>query len=272
MKKAMEYHIISGRIIETRRSYLSCRTEGKKQRGTRIAGNTSARKIALNEKEAAKRAARTLNANFGDGFLFVTLKYSNARLPESYEAAQKDLEPFLRKAREEQKKRDGGKLKYFTVTANWSPKRQAPARLHHHVVLDASSIDMLSDLWPEGEFYVLRVNNPGDLSKLAAYLLENVHDLPAGKKKYRTSQGLEKPIYTEPVEVSDVEGVVPLPDTSVVDGEPTYNEDGRVVGSYIRAVAKAAPKVRGSMVILPKRGKKRKSDNGFIANVRETDD
>lgn len=272
MKKAMEYHIISGRVIETRRCWLPCREEGKKQRGTRVAGSSSARKIALNEKEAVKRAARTLNANFGEGFLFVTLKYSPARLPASYEDAGRDLDKFLRGARAAYRKTTGKALRYFAVVANWSPKHQRRERLHQHIVLDMASLDALASLWPEGEFYALRVKHPGDLTKLAAYLLDNVHELPAGKKKYRTAKGMEKPVYTEPVEVSDVEGVIPLPDTAVVDGEPTYNEDGRVVGSYIRAVAQRPPKVRGSMVILPKRGKRRRCDEEYIAQIRETDD
>lgn len=268
MRKAMEYHIISGRVIETRRSFMPCRSEGKKSRGVRVAGNSSLRKIALNEREGVKRAARTLNANFGDGFLFVTLKYSNSRLPARYEDAGKDLDKFLRGARKGHGK---GKLRYFAVTANWSPKHQRAERLHHHVVLDSGSIDLLASLWPEGEFYVQRVDAPGDLTKLAAYLLDNVHELEKGKKKYRTAKGMEKPIYTEPVEVSDVEGIVALPDTAVVDGEPSYNEDGRVVGSYIRAVARTAPKVRGSMVLLPKRARKRRSEEGYFAVIREQD-
>lgn len=236
-----------------------------------MAGNSSLKKIALNEKESVKRAARTLNTNFGEGFLFVTLKYSNQRLPISYDVAGKDLDKFLRGARSAYRKVDGKPLKYFAVTANWSPKHQRTERFHHHVVLDPGSIDALSMLWPEGEFYALLVRAPGDLTKLAAYLLDNVHDLPAGKKKYRTAKGMEKPIYTEPTEVSDVEGIVPLPDTAVVDGEPSYNEDGRVVGSYIRAVAQAAPKVRGSMVILPKRGKKRRCNEEFYTLIHEAD-
>lgn len=271
MRRAMEYHIISGRVIETRRSYMPCRAEGKKTRGTRIAGSSSLKKIALNEREGVKRAARTLNANFGEGFLFATFKFSASRLPDSYEAAGKEMEKLLRDARAACRKETGKKLRYFGVVANWSPKHQRAARLHFHIVFDCASMDLLARLWPEGELYVERVSNPGDLTKLAAYLLDNVHDLPAGKKKYRTSKGMEKPIYTEPIEVSDVEGVIPLPDTAVVDGEPTYNEDGRLVGSYIRAVAQTAPRVRGSMVILPKRGRKRKNDEGYFARIQEQD-
>lgn len=280
MKQIMEYHIISGRIIETRRVYMACRDEKKKTRGTRIAGNTSLKKIALNERDAVKRLARTLNTNFGDGFLWVTLKYSNSRLPASYLAAQDLASDFLNKGRKRYKRETGRGQRYILVTANWSPKYKREARLHHHLVLDPDvSMDMLSKLWPEGEFYVRRVSEPGDLTGLAAYLLENVkamdneRGIQPGKKKYSTSKGLLEPIRTEPKAVNEIEGIQPLPNTAVVDGEQTCDEDGRIIGSYIRTVAPEPPKVRGSMVILPRRRSRKKPwDEGYMLEIRQQDD
>lgn len=280
MKQIMEYHIISGRIIETRRVYMACRDGKKKTRGTRIAGNTSLKKIALNERDAVKRLARTHNANFGDGFLWVTLKYSNSRLPKTYLEAQTIIAAFLNKARKAYRRETGKGLRYVVVTANWSPENNREARLHHHLVVDPDmSMDLLSKLWPEGEFFVKRVSNPEDLTGLAAYMLENVKALDnergiqPGKKKYSVSKGLLEPIRTDPKVVDDVESLQALPDTFVVDGEPTYDEDGRLIGGYIRAVAQDKPKVRGSMVILPRRKNRKKHwDEGFLTEIRRQDD
>ena len=272
MRIAMEYHIIAGKSIETRRCWMIARKKGKSFRGTRIAGNTSAKKIAANERDAVRRAARTLNANFWKGFLLVTLKYSDARLPADYDAAAKECERFMRKARAAHRKTTGAGLQYFSVTANWSPRRQAPARLHHHVVMDMASLDMLSQLWPEGEIYVDVIRQPGDLSRLASYLLANVVGRP-GKKKYSCSKGMEKPIATEPVEVDDVEGVEPLQGAYVIDGAPTYDEDGRVIGGWLLQRVDEPPKVRGSMVVLPKRRKKRRhEDSEYMAAVTARDE
>ena len=45
--------------------------------------------------------------------------------------------------------------------------------------------------------------------------------------------------------------------TSVVDAQQTKDEDGVVVGAYLRAIAAEPIKVRGGMVILPKHGKRK---------------
>lgn len=252
----VEYHIISGKVIETRRGYMNLSAR-KKVRGQRIAGNTSLRKIAANEREQNRRLARTLNCNFGSGLMLVTLKYSNARLPKSYEEACEVSEKYLRKVRNAYKKATGETLLYVNVNANWSPKHNCPARLHHHIVLPADvSLDLLEKCWAHGEFHVKRVNNPSDLSGLADYLCRNVR-CESGKKKYTTAKNMAKPICTEPKIVDDVESIPALPKTSVVDAQQTKDEDGVVVGAYLRAIAAEPIKVRGGMVILPKHGRKK---------------
>ena len=56
-------------------------------------------------------------------------------------------------------------------------------------------------------------------------------------------------------------------------GGNTKDEDGRVVGSYIMAMAQEPPKVRGSMVILPKKPKRKESWNDeYMAGIRRADD
>ena len=251
----VEYHIISGKVIETRRGYMQM-NPNKRVRGQRIAGNSSLRKIAANEKEQSRRLARTLNCNFGGGLILVTLKYSKERLPGSYDEACAIAEKYLRKVRAAYRKQTGAALPgYVSVTANWSPKRNAPARLHHHLVLPVCSMDMLAQCWPHGEFHIKRVNNPADLSALADYLCRNARVEP-GKKKYTTAKNMAKPIYTEPKIVEDVESIPPLPKTRVVDAAQTIAEDGHISGSYLRAICDEPVRVRGGMVILPKHGKK----------------
>ncbi|MFX7845333.1 hypothetical protein ABTK14_24050, partial [Acinetobacter baumannii] len=79
----MEYQIISGNVVEIRRCMLSSRQAlavGKK-RAPRTAGTSSKKKIDANEREAVKRLARIINCNFRPGDLWLTLKYSDDRLP-----------------------------------------------------------------------------------------------------------------------------------------------------------------------------------------------
>jgi len=272
MRAKMEYHIISGKIIETRRCWLTSRDQLHPVRGQRKVGNTSLNKIKQNEKEAVRILARILNTNFGEGFLFVTLKYSNENLPADYEAARKNASQFLRKARAEYSKTHERAMRYICVNANWSPKRNCKARLHHHIVLDLHSIDVLAKLWPVGEFHVERVRNPSDLTRLAAYLCANTRDLEPGKKQWTSSKGLDKPIYTEPRPIEFVEAISPLPDTTVVDAQQTIAEDGIVVGSYMRSIAHDKIKIRGGMVILPRRRKKDKLPQTLDMAIWQDDD
>lgn len=250
MRKLMEYHIISGRVVETRHSYLPCRGEPEKQRGTRRAGASSEKKIKLNETAEKQRLARILNTNFCDGGYMVTLKYSGMRLPESYDAARDEGEKLMRKLRLLCKK-EGVELRRVLVTANWSPRRNAAARYHHHVVINKIPLALLEKIWPSGEMYIETLRR-GNLLKLAKYLCDNVRLEEGKKKKWSPSKNLEKPVFTEPVPVSKMDGIQPLAGAEEIIQEPTYNEDGRQVGSYMCCTLPARPEIRGSRVFLPK--------------------
>ena len=247
MKRLMQYTIISGKVIETRRAYLPVRSVGR-TRGTRRAGASSARKIAANEKQEALRLGRLLNANFGEGGYLVTLKYDNGRLPGDYEALCENGEKLMRKLRLLCRK-EGVAIKRILVNANWSPKRDAPARLHHHVVINEIPLGILKQLWPEGEMDI-RTLDKGDLTGLAVYLCKNVK--AEGRKKWNPSRGLEKPVVSEPVPVDEIDGIQTPSGASEIYQEPTYDEDGRQIGAYLRCVLPEKPRMRGGQIILPK--------------------
>lgn len=250
----MEYHIISGTVLETRRSYLPVRNGAKKQRGIRRAGASSAKKIAANERQEALRLGRIFNANFGEGGYLVTLKYDDGRLPGSYEELCENGSKLMRKLGAACKK-EGITLKRVLINANFSPKRQSPARLHHHIVINELPLDMLRRLWPEGQLHI-RTLERGDLTELASYLLANVHDIGAGKKKWACSKNMDKPTYTEPVEVSEADGIHAPAGAVQTIQIPTYDEEGRQIGSYMRCVLTEKPRVRGGQVIIPKAPKR----------------
>ena len=111
----MEYKIISGRTIETRQCWMPARSSApfKKKRAPRVCGHTSLKKIAANEREAIHRLARIINCNFGCGDLWITLKYSDDRLPASYEEAKKEITKFLRKIRTAYRADTGKNLRYI---------------------------------------------------------------------------------------------------------------------------------------------------------------
>ena len=137
MRKLVEYKIISGQVVETRRSWLQVRQPGeaRKGRAPRKAGNTSEKKIKQNEASSTKELARVINSTFRPGDAHVVLKYDNDHVPADYEAAALRLKKFLERVRREFRRRFNRLPVLCWVTANWSPRREAPARLHHHLVV-----------------------------------------------------------------------------------------------------------------------------------------
>ena len=147
-----------------------------------------------------------------------------------------------------------------SITANWSPRRQATARLHQHIVIPSAAVPLARKLWPEfggpGTVIIEDLNDEGDYTRLASYMIENVKGRPAGENTYHCTRGMARPIYTEPVEVDDVEDIKPDYGAIVKDIEETRDEDDRVIGKYQRCVWKTPPKVRGGQIVLPKRGRR----------------
>lgn len=262
MRIWMEYKIISGRTMETRRSLFGVRAPGQVQgqRAPRKAGSSSAKKIAANEREEKKRLARSLNCNFSRQDFFITRKYSDEIRPENYGEAEKTIARDLAKARKKFKALTGRTPRVIWVTANWSPKRKAPARLHHHLVVEPEMAKILCQMWEGDKCYSLEhLRDQGDYSNLAAYMLDNVHGRPGGQR-YHSSRNLDKPIYTEPVPVEDAEGIQPHKGAVIQDHEQSLDEEGRVIGTYLREVLPEPPKVRGGQIVLPrppKRGGKK---------------
>lgn len=264
MKKLMEYKIISGGgyIVETRRSWMPVRQAGepKPTRGIRKAGASSEKKIKANETESARALARAINCTVQAGDLWVALKYDNEHLPESYEEAEADMTRFLRVLRREYRKQHGALPWFFDVTANWKPEKNGPgrpARLHQHIVAPADALELIRDLWKGGGINIELLDNRRDHSDLAFYMVGNVHGRP-GKKKWHASRNVKRPTYTDPQPVNDVEDVQPEQGAVIKEHQTTVDEEGHVVGSYLRCVLPAPVKVRGGQIVIPGRRKRRR--------------
>lgn len=263
--RLMEYKIISGPVVEIRRSLFSENRDYSKPRGTRRAGASSERKIKANEKSSERNLARVINCNFEAGDALVTLKYDSDHYPETitYESAKKDMKRFRDKLNRAYQNATGKKLRAVWVTANWSPKRNAPARLHHHLVLPSDALEIVRTLWIRhggaGAFEMTAIDNRGDHTDLAAYMMANVSGRPAGENKWSCCRGMDRPIYTEPVEVTDMEGVQPERGSVIKDVEESRDEDGRLIGKYVRCLLPKRPTVRGGQIVLPGKAVRRRT-------------
>lgn len=232
-KELMEYKIISGRTVEIRRVMMTPGRKGQKiRRGTRVKGQTSLKKILANEREAVKSLARILNANFKEGDMWLTLGYSDKELPEDIEEAKKNMEKFLRRCRG-MLQREGKKLRYVVSASETSTKTGEKARIHHHVVMDPVSYEAVCKLWPQEYITYRRLDGRGDYTGIARYMVTNAGDAN-GKKRWSTSKGLDKPIYTEPVPVRMKEKVVIPRDASIKANSLYQDEETGEMSLYVR--------------------------------------
>jgi len=152
-----------------------------------------------NDRLAVKELTRKLNANFVTGDLHVVLTYEIA--PEKLQA-KKDRETFIRKLRKEMTGQ-GKELKYIAVT------EYEHTRVHHHLVLSAVDIDTLSRVWDKGYVRTTVLDESGQYSKLAEYLIKETQKTfreegSVYKRRYSCSGNLIKPQVTR-VEVDPSE-------------------------------------------------------------------
>lgn len=158
----------------------------------------------LNDKNAKRYFIQLVNSNFGEGDLHVSVTY--AQLPDSIEEAEKEAANFIRRISHRRKKQGLVPLKYVMITEYKTEKEgEKPIRIHHHIIMNGGlDRDEVENLWrkprkkgqKEGERIGfanadrLKPNDYG-LEALSRYLMKN----PNGKKRWSSSQNLERPEY-----------------------------------------------------------------------------
>lgn len=158
----------------------------------------------LNDKNAKRYLMLLMNTNFGESDLHVTATY--AKLPETIEEGIKEITNLIRRIVHKRKRQGLSPLKYILITEYSTGKDGVkPTRLHHHLIMNTGlDRDELEELWrrpkKKGQKIGDRIGyinadrlKPDDfgLEALARYLTKN----PNGKKRWSTSQNLEKPEY-----------------------------------------------------------------------------
>ena len=219
--------------------------------------------------------ARVINCNFGAGDWFIALKYDDRHYPsgqsdnpdqrreEEYQTARRILtRKFLPKLRSAYREETGKQLKAVWVTANWSTKRKHFTRVHHHMVIPSDALALAQKIWREtggsdGTIQAECLNNEGDYSRVAAYMVDNVQGRPSGENRWSGCRGMAKPVYSEPVEVRGVEDIEPLQDEIIKEVVEYTDEDGRVISKYMRGTLPEPVVIRGGQIVLPKRRRRK---------------
>ncbi len=157
--------------------------------------------------EARHDAALALNENFKAGVdRYIGLDYSDEGLDEVimhagtnaeddvYITAKKHiLKNYIRRCSRACKKA-GVPFRYLIVTSDRDGKTMKPARIHHHMVVNAEAAEIFKEKWTSGGVWdkVLYSARHGDLTDLAEYMIGQVRYFP-NEKRYTPSRNLKKP-------------------------------------------------------------------------------
>lgn len=244
MKVLMRYKITSGRVVEKRDVLMDVTLDPTERRPRPRRGKYQGRQLAAqverNLAEAIRRLARSINCNFGPGDLFMSLKYNNDRLPATREEAERIAGNFVRRLQRAYQKAMGKKLRWVLVTADRSSKTGEPVRLHHHLVIPAMDWEILARHWPDDQMTVRYLDGRGDYTGIARYMVQNA-GYRRGHRTWRTSQGLDKPVYSAPEPVHSGAGSFRIPRQAVVmERQETRDEQSGFAAAYVRYVAPLA--------------------------------
>lgn len=144
----------------------------------------------LDDRNARKYLERMINANFSQGDIWATLTYSPDNLPGSIEEAERNMKNYIRRVNTARKRQGLPNARYIYITEYSAEKK---IRCHHHLLIDGGlSMDELEKKWKKGSRNNLRRVAPDEegLAGLATYLTKD----PKGKKRWKASKGLKKPV------------------------------------------------------------------------------
>lgn len=202
----------------------------------------------LNARTSFQKLERVLAANFDTGDLWITLTYSDQKLPETRDRAIQRLQRFnylLRKTRAE---RDES-LCYVYITEGCFPG----GRFHHHMVANSTGADLeeIRKVWNQGDVEVRRLTFDASYTyeDLASYMTKEPREWgnpKLGERTWTPSLGLARPA-PETCSVPDYLTLSAPPDAIAIDYQPpTRNGFGEY--SWIKYLLPRDPKQKRKRV------------------------
>lgn len=150
-----------------------------------------------NMKQAARKLARKINANFRPGDLHMILTYKKDNRPDA-RAAKKQIKAFLDKMRSQYKRR-GFVFKYILVTEHENKA------IHHHLIIndindgEDTTMTLSRKLWKTlGRIKTVPLYEEGEYQGLADYLIKETEKTfrkkdASFKQRYSCSRNLIDP-------------------------------------------------------------------------------
>ena len=206
--KVVRETCVAGKVIDvTVRVPSGSHTGSRKPKRT----VTSEQVRKNNDRLAAKKLTRMINANFDKDCWHDTLTYAGNPSPEE---AKKKLKNFLARARRKMKKR-GMPFKWIVVTEFKNNK------IHHHLITNAP-VEVIRECWQEGIVLPRPFDGNPNYYKLAEYIIKET------SKSFREK---ETPFGTRYSHSRNL--VIPVPRVEEVDEKQLFDDPKPRKGYYI---------------------------------------
>lgn len=176
--------IWAGDVYEAK-EYSSTRQRGKGYQRSMKENISTEEMQEYNVMESRKKCGRMINANFGEGDLFLTLTHREA---VGMKDALRLLRNFIGRLKRLRKRKGYDALKYIYVTETGKKGRE-----HHHMIINSMDMTLkeLSELWGLGRVMISRLEPGGDYTGLAFYITkENYKEYG---RRWNGSRNLTKP-------------------------------------------------------------------------------
>lgn len=153
------------------------------------------KQVEINRKAAERKLTALLNANFGDGDLYVTYSFEEGKRPADGEGFKSVVSAFLKRLRRAYKKA-GVPFRYV-----WVGERGGRGAAHLHMVQAGLPLTPgeLKSLWGQGYVTVKPMDPSGSYHKLAAYFIKYSDKTMKTEgrlqgKRYNPSKNLVRPV------------------------------------------------------------------------------
>lgn len=207
--------VVTGRVIEIRKKYSSrYGIKGIPRSENRNPTPEDAEKV--NQDNAARKLRWKINGNFMGGDYHIVLGYEGSRNPTREEAIS-DYNRFIRRARSLYRS-EGKEFKFISVMERG---QRGEKKVHFHMVVNYIDTKKLSAIWPCGRIKFFPLDNTGQYSKLASYLIKQT------SKTFRSGEGFKKRFNTS----RNLK--IPVPKNKVVPHSKWLKEPKAIAGYYI---------------------------------------
>lgn len=184
MDKVIRETCIAGAVID--RTVKASFSHGGARRPKSKPTSEAVRKN--NDRIAAKKLTRLINANFMPGDLHVTLTYAEV---VNVEKANHELDLWLRRMRREYHRR-GREFKYIAVT------EYENKRIHHHIVMSEIEFSTINRQWTAGRIRCTALDETRSYKALAEYLIKETQKTfrqpdNALRRRWKASRNLIRP-------------------------------------------------------------------------------